>query len=127
MYPVHKDFQHQHYFSLKRPYAKLFMSTLNLGKSNRNKGDQTNSSAPSEVKNENNFLYPPQPPSPIRNVSLDLQDQESARMEKFGKLLAGPTTDLGDFFYCFYGFSFTVHVLEKYVGFFDFKFLVFKY
>lgn len=89
------------YFSLKRPCAKFFMFTLNLGKSNRSKGDQTNSSATSEAKNENNFLYPPQPPSPIRNVSLDLQDQENSRMEKFGKVLAGPTTDLGDVFFVF--------------------------
>jgi len=39
-------------------------------------------------------LYPPQPPSPIRHMTLDLQDQESTRLEKFGKILAGPTTDL---------------------------------
>ena len=100
------------YFSLKRPCAKVFMFTLNLGKSNRSKGDQTNSSATSEAKNENNFLYPPQPPSPIRNVSLDLQDQENSRMEKFGKVLAGPTTDLGDLF-LFLRFSFTMHLFGK--------------
>ena len=42
-----------------------------------------------------NFMIPPLPPSPIRQFSVDLQDQENARLEKFGKLLSGPTTDLG--------------------------------
>ena len=112
------------YFSLKRPCAKFFMFTLNLGKSNRSKGDQTNSSATSEAKNENNFLYPPQPPSPIRNVSLDLQDQENSRMEKFGKVLAGPTTDLGDLFLFLRFFIHYAPFWEKYVRFFYFKILV---
>ena len=31
----------------------------------------------------------------MRHVKMDLDDQENARMEKFGKLLAGPVTDLG--------------------------------
>ena len=41
------------------------------------------------------ILQAPEPPSPIRQMKIDLQDQENARLEKFGKLLAGPTTDLG--------------------------------
>ena len=28
-------------------------------------------------------------------MKLELQDHENARLEKFGKILAGPTTDLG--------------------------------
>ena len=38
---------------------------------------------------------PPRPPSPIRAVKLEFQDQEIYKLEKFGKLLAGPNTDLG--------------------------------
>lgn len=36
----------------------------------------------------------PRPPSPIRAVKLEFQDQEIHKLEKFGKLLAGPNTDL---------------------------------
>ena len=39
-------------------------------------------------------MLPPQPPSPIRQSAAELGDQENARLEKFGKLLSGPTTDL---------------------------------
>lgn len=46
-------------------------------------------------------VQPPKPPSPIRAVKLEFQDQEIHKLEKFGKLLAGPNTDLGKniFFY----------------------------
>ena len=40
-------------------------------------------------------LQSPKPPSPIRAVKLEFQDQEIHKLEKFGKLLAGPNTDLG--------------------------------
>ena len=40
-------------------------------------------------------VQPPKPPSPIRAVKLEFQDQEIHKLEKFGKLLAGPNTDLG--------------------------------
>ena len=40
-------------------------------------------------------LQSPKPPSPIRAVKLEFQDQEIYKLEKFGKLLAGPNTDLG--------------------------------
>lgn len=39
-------------------------------------------------------LQSPKPPSPIRAVKLEFQDQEIYKLEKFGKLLAGPNTDL---------------------------------
>ncbi|XP_073229197.1 TBC1 domain family member 22B-like isoform X2 [Porites lutea] len=39
-------------------------------------------------------VQPPKPPSPIRAVKLEFQDQEIHKLEKFGKLLAGPNTDL---------------------------------
>ena len=41
-------------------------------------------------------LQSPKPPSPIRAVKLEFQDQEIYKLEKFGKLLSGPNTDLGN-------------------------------
>lgn len=37
----------------------------------------------------------PRPPSPLRAVKLEFMEQEIYKLEKFGKLLAGPNTDLG--------------------------------
>jgi len=50
----------------------------------------------SGVRDDNNggSLSPPRPPSPIRTIPCDFQDHENSRLEKFGKLLSGPTTDL---------------------------------
>uniref|UniRef100_A0A7M6DPU5 Rab-GAP TBC domain-containing protein n=1 Tax=Clytia hemisphaerica TaxID=252671 RepID=A0A7M6DPU5_9CNID len=69
-----------------------------LGKGNR--GKQTTPAALSQAPPQRqlsgeNYIHAPQPHSPIRmsNIS-DLQDQENSRLEKFGKLLSGPTTDL---------------------------------
>lgn len=39
-------------------------------------------------------MQPPRAPSPIRQITSGLQDQDNTRLEKFGKILAGPTTDL---------------------------------
>ena len=49
----------------------------------------------------NSYSIPPLPPSPIHQSCADMKDQENSRLEKFGKILAGPTTDLGEFFYIF--------------------------
>ena len=35
------------------------------------------------------------PVIPIKSFKLDMQDQELIKLEKFGKLLAGPNTSLG--------------------------------
>ena len=75
---------------------------LLLGKGNR--GKQTApaalSQAPPQRQHSNeNYIHAPQPHSPIRTSNIsDLQDQENSRLEKFGKLLSGPTTDLGNSF-----------------------------
>ncbi|XP_057297209.1 TBC1 domain family member 22B-like isoform X2 [Hydractinia symbiolongicarpus] len=60
-----------------------------LAKVNRSKP-----SSPTIPNEPEDFLAPPLPHSPIRQVPADFQDQENARLEKFGKLLSGPTTDL---------------------------------
>lgn len=63
-----------------------------LGKGNKNRHS---SPVPMPASSSgDNYAHPPQPHSPIRNTVPDLQDQENARLEKFGKLLSGPTTDL---------------------------------
>ncbi len=51
-------------------------------------------SPPPPVDNRE-ILQAPEPHSPIRQMKMELQDQENARLERFGKVLAGPTTDLG--------------------------------
>uniref|UniRef100_T2M4P9 TBC1 domain family member 22B n=1 Tax=Hydra vulgaris TaxID=6087 RepID=T2M4P9_HYDVU len=45
-------------------------------------------------ENELPYSFPPQPPSPIHQSSADMKDQENSRLEKFGKMLAGPITDI---------------------------------
>ena len=50
---------------------------------------------PPHSPQQKDILQAPEPPSPIRQKKFELHDQENTRLEKFGKLLAGPTTDLG--------------------------------
>eukprot|EP00794_Sanderia_malayensis_P006150 gene6150-6856_t len=55
-------------------------------------------SPPPPVSHDNpGIMQAPRPQSPIRQMKSELQDQENIRLEKFGKLLAGPTTDLDQF------------------------------
>jgi len=49
---------------------------------------------PPHSPQQKDILQAPEPPSPIRQKKFELHDQENTRLEKFGKLLAGPTTDL---------------------------------
>ena len=56
-------------------------------------------------------VQPPKPPSPIRAVKLEFQDQEIHKLEKFGKLLAGPNTDLGKNIICYILLHYFDHLL----------------
>lgn len=40
-------------------------------------------------------IVQPLPLSPHAEIQLELQEQEMLKLERFGKLLAGPNTDLG--------------------------------
>ena len=41
----------------------------------------------------------PLPLPPHAEIQLELQEQEMLKLERFGKLLAGPNTDLGKTYY----------------------------
>ena len=69
-----------------------------LAKVNRNKSSGE-SSIPQNINNKGSVegsvsMSPPRPTSPIRTIPCDYKDHENSRLEKFGKLLSGPTTDL---------------------------------
>merc|ERR1712013_127669 len=69
-----------------------------LAKVNRNKSSGE-SSIPQNNNNKGSVegsvsMSPPRPTSPIRTIPCDYKDHENSRLEKFGKLLSGPTTDL---------------------------------
>lgn len=51
--------------------------------------------APQAPPPQHHPIQSPRPPSPIRAVKLEFHDQEILKLEKFGKLLAGPNTELG--------------------------------
>ena len=61
----------------------------------RNQSSLSSSSKSSTQSSTPPPVQSPRPPSPIRAVKLEFQDQEIHKLEKFGKLLAGPNTDLG--------------------------------
>jgi len=65
-----------------------------LAKVNRSKSSSPVPVPDNNSGGNNGYMLPPMPPSPIRTVSCDINDQENSRLERFGKLLSGPTTDL---------------------------------
>ncbi|XP_074609683.1 TBC1 domain family member 22B-like isoform X2 [Acropora palmata] len=69
-------------------------SPLSLLTWHRNQSSLSSSSKPSTQSSTLPPVQSPRPPSPIRAVKLEFQDQEIHKLEKFGKLLAGPNTDL---------------------------------
>ena len=70
---------------------QALVSKLKIGKNNRGKSTPS----PPALQNEGpELMSAPQPHSPIRQMKPEFDDQENSRMERFGKLLAGPVTDL---------------------------------
>ena len=50
---------------------------------------------PSSSNKERTVQAKPLPLPPHAEIQLELQEQEMLKLERFGKILAGPTTDLG--------------------------------
>ena len=67
---------------------------------------------PSSSPVKSDIIQAPQPPSPIRQMKLELQDHENARLEKFGKILAGPATDLGLLKFAFIVYEAKNHTMQ---------------
>ncbi|XP_065066670.1 TBC1 domain family member 22B-like isoform X2 [Rhopilema esculentum] len=76
--------------SIKVKQAIVSKLSETIAKATKNRFSPPPSASPEPAE----IMQPPTPHSPIRQVKAELQDQESARLERFGKLLAGPTTDM---------------------------------
>ncbi|XP_031561928.1 TBC1 domain family member 22B-like isoform X2 [Actinia tenebrosa] len=75
---------------ISRP-SPLSILTRHKNQSSSKTGKQT---SPPTTPSPPPPVQAPRPPSPIQAVKLEVMDQEIYKLEKFGKLLAGPNTDL---------------------------------
>ncbi|XP_032234727.2 TBC1 domain family member 22B [Nematostella vectensis] len=90
-----EEYHHKQGNASKREEAKEQVSRPSpLSILTRHKHQSHGSKAAQQTTPPLPSIQAPRPPSPIRSVRLEFQEQEIYKLEKFGKLLAGPNTDL---------------------------------